>query len=98
MDVFNPGDQVFLQVIVIKKPSEEELALLKSGIGDQIHTSSRIIFNETIPLRSLYTREILDNSGVQVVGTQNQGVQRKNLKNLAEQAAINIRDMILYAF
>jgi hypothetical protein len=90
--------QVILQVIVIKKPSEEELALLKSGIGDKVLSNSKIIFNEMIPLKTLYTREILDNAGVQVVGTQNQGVQRKNLKNLAEQAATNIRDMILYAF
>lgn len=89
---------LFLQVIVIKKPTEEELALLKSGIGDKITTNSRIIFNEYIPLRIQYTREVLDGEGVQVVGTQNQGVQRKTLKNLAEQAAINVRDMILYAF
>lgn len=89
---------LFLQVIVIKKPTEEELALLKSGFGDQITTNSRIIFNETIPLRIQYTREVLDGEGVQVVGTQNAGVQRKNLKNLAEQAGINVRDMILYAF
>lgn len=89
---------LYLQVIVIKKPTEEELALLKSGIGDKISTNSRIIFNEYIPLRIQYNREVMDGEGVQVVGTQNQGVQRKTLKNLAEQAAINVRDMILYAF
>lgn len=90
--------QLFLQVIVIKKPTEEELALLKSGIGDQVQSTSRIIFNELIPLRSQYTREIMDNVGVQVLATQNAGVQRRSLKLLAEQAAINVRDMILYAF
>lgn len=89
---------LYLQVIVIKKPTDEELALLKSGIGEKIRATSRIIFNEMIPLRMTYTREVLDNSGVQVVGTQNYGVQRKSLRNLAEQAAINVRDMILYAF
>jgi hypothetical protein len=90
--------QVYLHVIVIKKPTEEELALLKSGIGDQVKSTSKIIFNEIIPLRFQYTREVLDNAGVQVVGTQNFGVQRKTLKSLAEQAANNVRDMILYAF
>jgi hypothetical protein len=90
--------QLFLQVIVIKKPTEEELSLLKSGIGDQVQTTSKLIFNEMIPLKVQYTREILDTPGVEVVGTQNAGVQRKVLKNLAEQAATNIRDMILYAF
>jgi hypothetical protein len=90
--------QVYLHVIVIKKPTQEELALLKSGIGDQVKSTSKIIFNEIIPLRLQYTREVLDDPGVQVVGTQNFGVQRKTLKSLAEQAANNVRDMILYAF
>jgi hypothetical protein len=96
---------VYLHVILIKRPTEEELALLKSGIGDQIKSTSKIIFNELIPLRIMYTREILDISeggvitnGTQVVATQNAGVQRKVLKNLSEQAAANVRDMILYAF
>jgi hypothetical protein len=96
---------LYLHVIVIKKPTEEELALLKSGIGDQIKSTSKVIFNEMIPLRMVYTREVLDvrensvqTNGTQVVATQNAGVQRKVLKNLAEQAAINVRDMILYAF
>lgn len=89
---------VYLHVIVIKKPTEEEIALLKSGIGDQVKSTSRIIFNELIPLRIQYTREVLDNEGTQIIATQNLGVQRKSLKNLAENAAINVRDMILYAF
>ncbi|HXH30412.1 MAG TPA: hypothetical protein VNJ01_06345 [Bacteriovoracaceae bacterium] len=89
---------MYLQVIVIKKPSEEELTLLRSGIGDKIDGTSSIVFNELIPLRIQYTRELLDNKGVQVLATQNQGVQRKNFKGLAEQAAVSIRDMILYAF
>lgn len=87
-----------LQVIVIKKPTEEELALLKSGIGDQVKLTSRVIFNEMIPLNAQYTREILDEQGVQVVATQNAGVQRKTLESLSRQAAIQVRDMILYAF
>jgi hypothetical protein len=90
-----------LHVILIKKPTEEELALLRSGIGSQIQSFSKIILNERIPLNIQYTREILDNDsrgGVQVVATQNAGVQRKTIRSLAEQAAISVRDMILYAF
>lgn len=89
---------LFLHIILIKKPTEEEIALLKSGIGDQIKTSSKILFNELIPLRLQYTREILDDRGGEVVATQNYGVQRKAFKTMAEQAAVNVRDMILYAF
>lgn len=96
---------LYLHVIVIKRPTEEELALLKSGIGDQIKSTSKIIFNELVPLRTVYTREILDltdngnvTNGTQVVATQNAGVQRKTLRSMAEQAATSVRDMILYAF
>lgn len=89
---------LFLHVVLIKKPTEEEISLLKSGIGDQIKSNSKILFNEIIPLHIQYTREVLDDRGVEVVATQNYGVQRKILKNLAEQAAVSVRDMILYAF
>jgi hypothetical protein len=89
---------MLLQVIVIKKPTEEELALLRSSIGSQISSSSKIVFNELIPLRSRFTREILDDQGVDVIATQNAGVQRKTIQGLSEEAAILVRDMILYAF
>jgi len=96
-----PGSIVIgaeLQIIVIKKPSEEDLALLRSGIGSLVKSNSKVVFNERIPLQGSYTREFLDKAGTQVVGTQNAGVQRKTIKVMAEQAAISVRDMILYAF
>lgn len=90
--------ELFLQVIVIKKPTEEEIALLRSGIGDQVKSSSRIIFNERLPVVAQYTRDIMDKPGTDVIATQNSGVQKKTTMTMAENAAISIRDMILYAF
>jgi hypothetical protein len=88
-----------LQVILIKKPTEEELTLLRSGIGDKVQMTSRVIINESVPVRAQYTREIFnDVNAVDITATQNAGVQRKVVRNLAEQAAISVRDMILYAF
>lgn len=87
-----------LQIIVIKKPSQEDLSLLQSGIGESIKSNSKIVFNEIIPLNSTYTREFLDDAGTQVIATQNAGVQRRTIKTMAENAAISVRDMILYAF
>ncbi len=89
---------VRLQVVVIKKPTEEELSLLKSGIGDKVMLTSKVIFNVDIPLRAQFTREVFDDEPVAVTGTQNAGVQRKVMRSMAEQAAISIRDMILYAY
>ncbi len=87
-----------LHVVVIKKPSELEMELLKSGLGDKIELTSKVIFNQKIPLRAQFNREILDNAGTQVIATQNAGVIRKTTRTLAENAAISVRDMILYAF
>lgn len=88
-----------LQIILIKKPTEEELTLLRSGLSDKIQLTSKVIFNETLPLRSQFTREVFDkNQGLEVTGTQNAGLQRKIVRNLAEQAALSVRDLILYAF
>jgi hypothetical protein len=100
-DFYIPGTtevSLMLQIIVIKKPTEEELTLLKSGLGDKVKLTSRIIFNETLPIRSTYTREIFDEEAVSITATQNAGIQRKVIRTLSEQAAISIRDMILYAF
>lgn len=88
-----------LQVILIKKPTEEELTLLRSGLSDKIRLTSKVIFNESLPLKSQFTREVFDkNRGLEVTGTQNAGIQRKVVRSLAEQAALSVRDMILYAF
>jgi hypothetical protein len=89
---------LMLQVVVIKKPTEEEMALLRSGIGDKVSLTSKVIFNVTIPLRGQYTREVFDDEAVAVTATQNAGVQRKVIHSLAEQAALSVRDMILYAY
>ena len=90
--------QLYLQVVLIKKPTEEELSLFHSEISPQIPASSRIILNEILPLSESYVRELMDNEGVQVLATQNSGVQRKKIKSMAEAAAETIRDLILYAF
>jgi hypothetical protein len=89
---------IVLQLIIIKKPNEEELALLRSDLGPHITSNSRLIFNEMLPLNSQYTREILDRPGTEVIATQNAGLQRRTVKSLAESAATSIRDTILYAF
>lgn len=87
-----------LQVIVIKKPTEDEIALLQSELGTKLPPQGKIIFNETFQLTDTYNREYLDKEAVSVVGTQNAGALRRTKDNIAMKAAENIRDMILYAF
>lgn len=87
-----------LQVLIIKKPTAEDFELLKTGLGDSNLSSSRIVLNQKISLKGLFNRELLDAEGTQVVGTQNSGVQRRTLETLAVNAALSIRDIILYAY
>ncbi len=87
-----------VQVVVIKKPSDQDIELIKSGFGANQLLNSRVILNQDIPLRGLFNRELLDNSGTQIIGTQNNGVQRRTIENLAVNTALSIRDVILYAY
>lgn len=100
-DFYIPGSttvQLYLQVVLIRKPTEEELSLFHTELSPQIPLSSRVILNEILPISENYVREVMDNEGVQVVATQNSGIQRKKIKSMAQSAAETIRDLILYAF
>lgn len=100
-DFYIPGStsiRLYLQVVIIRKPTEEELTLFQSELSPQIPVSSRVILNEVFPVSESFVREVMDRDGVQVVATQNSGIQRKKIKSMAESAAETIRDLILYAF
>lgn len=100
-EFYVPGATVVylsLQVIVIKRPTEDELALLQSDLGQKLPAQGKILFNETFHLTEAFNREYLDKEAVSVVGTQNAGALRRTKETLAMKAAEQIRDMILYAF
>lgn len=87
-----------LHVIVIKKPSLEEIKLLQSNLGKANFISSKIIFKESIPVSTSFTREILTGSSAVVNHSQNMGAQRKSIYTMAKTTAETFREMILYAF
>ncbi len=87
-----------LQVVVIKRPTTEELQLLQSAVGPKIPAQSKIIFNQLFRLNNSFNREIFDGEAGSVVATQNAGTLRRTEEAMARQAAVEIRDMILYAF
>ncbi|MBY0517417.1 MAG: hypothetical protein K2P81_10935 [Bacteriovoracaceae bacterium] len=89
---------LILQVVVVKRPTPEEIELLRSNLGSKIPAQGKILFNESFPISESYNREIYDNEAVSVVGTQNAGVLRRTKDTMAMRAAEQIRDMILYAF
>jgi hypothetical protein len=100
-EFYVPGSTIVslaLQVIVVKRPTEEELSLLKSELGQKLPAQGKILFNETFTINQAFTREIFDNEATSVVGTQNAGALRRTKESMAVTAAEQIRDMILYAF
>lgn len=86
-----------LRIIVIKHPTKEEIKFLQTRYGNKV-LSSKIIFNETIPLGSGYVLKKYTGEAISVLGSQNQGVYMLSMQALAKQAANNFRSMILYAF
>lgn len=89
---------VSLKIIVMKHPTEEEIKLLSSDLGNAQVINSKIIFNDIIPISGSFTREIFGPEGAEVIATQNRGAQKNTIKGMAQSAAVSFRDMILYAF
>ena len=86
-----------LRVIVIKHPTQEEIDFLKSSYGKNA-ISSKIIFNEVINLSEQYNLKEIEGEISPVLGTQNRGVLQSAITSMADKAASNFKDMILYAF
>lgn len=86
-----------LRIIVIKHPTKSEIQFLQSSLGEQAK-NSKIIFNENIGVSENFYLKELDAGSLQVLGTQNRGVQKETYKALGVKAARSFKDMILYAF
>lgn len=86
-----------LRLILIKNPSEKEIELLRTSLG-KFALGPRVIVNENIRLRDSFTRELYSSNGVDVIDTQNRSAMRNTMQEMAQKAAQNFKDMILYAF
>lgn len=94
--------KIRLRFILIKNPKKQELALLKSPVGNLIPKSDRVIFNEVLEFDQGYSRRIFDtlspdNGGV-VNFTNNLGNFERSLDDLGEQVALRLEREILHAF
>lgn len=93
----NTNVRAKLRLILIKNPSRKEIKLMQSSLG-KFMASSRIVINETIDLTQSFTREIYDDESVVVINSQNRSAIRKSYSDMAQSAAQNFKDMIIYAF
>ncbi|MGK0368122.1 MAG: hypothetical protein ACI9QD_001263, partial [Thermoproteota archaeon] len=87
-----------LKIILLKKPTREELRLFRSKYRNKLFGNKKVIFNETIIVSSSFNREAYDNAGTDVNMTQNLGALSRTIDVLAAKARSSFREMVLYAF
>lgn len=91
-----------LQLILIKKPTKQDIELMNSRFSSYMSQHPRVLFSETITLSGSYSKIVnsnvsLDGGGV-VNFTQSKQNFQKSIQSLAESAASSFREEILYAF
>lgn len=93
-----------LHLVLVKAPSEAEVDLFNSSLGDEIQLHPKMVFNKIIPVEWGFNREVFDrdpkinSDGVVVNMTQNVGSQGRTVKQMAKIAAISFKELVLDAF
>lgn len=86
-----------LKIIVLKDPTQTEIAFFQKNSKNKF-ISSKVIFNENIRVTETFNLKELSGEGIEVLGTQNRGLQKLTVKAMAVKAADSFKDMILYVF
>lgn len=92
-----------LRIILIKRPSKEELAFLTDGKvlnGKLVHP--KIVLEDSIALSNSFSRVAATTSGADASGevnfVKNKGIFEKSLQETSLQAAKNFKQVVLNAF
>ena len=88
---------ISVRLIVIKKPTSEEIKFFQNSLSENA-LSSKIIFNEKINLSGNYSLKELQGSSQLVLNSQNRGVEKQLIDQLAKDTATSFKDMIIYVF
>lgn len=91
-----------LRVILIKRPSAEELALFTSELGASIKVHPKIVLEDRINLTGSFSRVVGATSTANAPGevnfVKNKGIFDKSLQSTSYQAAQTFKQVILNAF
>lgn len=91
-----------LRVILIKRPSTEELELVNSDLGALIKTNPKVVLIDTLNLTGTFSRvagETASNSSVGKTNfVKNKGIFEKSLHETALRAAESFKQVVLNAF
>ena len=91
-----------LRVILIKRPTKEELEIFKSDIGAMIKVHPKVVLQDTINLSGSFSRVAnptnTSTSGGDVNFVKNKGIFEKSLQDTCYQASQTFKQVILNAF
>lgn len=91
-----------LRLILIKRPSKEEMELLTSELGPLVKAHPKVVLQDTINLTGSFDRvaspNITTNDAGEVNFVKNKGILEKSLQDTCYQAAQTFKQVVLNAF
>lgn len=91
-----------LKVILIKRPSKEELQLLATDLGQFMKVNPKVVMMDTINLSGSFSRAVGETTSANAVGktnfVKNKGVFEKSIQETAVSAAKTFKQVVLNAF
>jgi hypothetical protein len=94
--------QLRLRIILIKRPSAEEIEFLSKNTLGLTKLHPKVVLEDEIPLSGSFTRVVADNltpnSGGEVNFVKNKGLFEKSLQDACVQTAKNFKQVVLNAF
>lgn len=94
--------RIEFKVILIKRPTKEEIELLTSDLGKYVKTNPRVVLMDSFSLNSSFTRVVGENTTSDSPGkvnfVKNRGVFERSIQETAVRAAQNFKQVVLNAF
>lgn len=104
-EFYLPSETTFdinLYLILIKKPTKSDFALIKKDFLPYLNQHPKVIFTKSIDLTHTYSRVLNSNVGPDdggvVNATKNREILNKSVESMASSAATNFRETVLNAF
>lgn len=91
-----------LRLILIKRPSKEELELLTTDIGQYMKVNPKVVLMDTINVTGSFSRVVGETTTPNAVGStnfvKNRGIFEKSIQETAMNAAKTFKQVVLNAF
>ncbi len=90
------------RIIIIKRPSKEELELLTSDIGKYMKVNPKVVLMDQFSLSSTFSRVVGETVSSESPGSvnfvKNRGIMDKSIQEMSARAAQNFKQVVLNAF